>query len=1157
MGAVVVAAASLALLTPGASALAAAPKVLSTSVSHVTTGAAMLEAQINPEGSKVEYHFEYGPSDCAAEPDPCATSPSLEGVLAAKSTPEAVKASLEGLSPGTVYHLRVIAASAKGATPGPDTIFTTYPPSGFGPCLSDAFRTGQPSASLPDCRAYEQASPVDKSAQDARGTPKLVRAGAAGGRVSFITTNGIPGGEGGQDLPTYLASRGGGEWSVQGLLPAESAGPEARVLGWTPDFSQILDSASTVEETPELGQFLSTAFLARSGADGSLAPITPYLPNFEPSFAGATADGSLVLFEARVALPGVAGAIAGKPNLYLWDRASGTVRLAGVLNGEPPVPPSKGALAGSYDWEAGTTPESLETGGALLQRAYYTQDNRVLADDGSSLYFTAAGAGALYQRRNPTQPQSALDGEGKCTKPLDACTVEVSASQKANGGGEGGRDAAGARPAAFALAAADGSAALFTSSEKLTEDATTGPEPDAPAIARANLADGGAKDLKFLLTGAAGIAVFGEHLYWADPSKNAIGRAKLNGTGAPSEVEAEFIAGADNPQGVAVDAEHVYWTNAADEKNGDGSIGRAKIDGEPLSINEGFIAGADNPRGIAVDVSHVYWVNAEEGKLASENGHVARAELDGGTVEAECIEAANGDVALSASKVFYSRSNGVDGFVREANLDCSGEENVESLNAPLAGAKEPPPLATDASHIYFANPSTSVIGRADLDGSEAVSFVTEAGRPRGLALDGEHIYWSSNQGLQANSGNDLYRYEAASGKLSDLVVDEADENGAEVRGVLGASADARRVYFTANGDLDGTGPATSEGGCHGETLDKESGACNLYLSQPDPAEPDKLETRFIARVAGGDHNDWRPNASEAGTNSQTSRSSRVSPDGETLLFASTRQLTTPYDNKGVSELYRYSAADGALRCVSCNPSGASPRGAPSLGGNLNLSALEPPSPAALLSRNLSASGKQVFFETTDALVPEDTNGEPAEGGGEECPVVGPFNGRYPSCLDVYEWEAKGAGSCESEIEDGGCLYLLSPGRGGASFFGDASASGDDAFLFTRTGLVGQDKDQLLDVYDARKEGGLASQNQPPKPECEGEGCKPATSAPPAFASPQTPRFAGPANPRQKPASKCPKGKQKVKVKGKSRCLAAKKHGKRNHRAAKPSGRTGR
>ena len=81
-----------------------------------------------------------------------------------------------------------------------------------------------------------------------------------------------------------------------------------------------------------------------------------------------------------------------------------------------------------------------------------------------------------------------------------------------------------------------------------------------------------------------------------------------------------------------------------------------------------------------------------------------------------------------------------------------------------------------------------------------------------------------------------------------------------------------------------------------------------------------------------------------------------------------------------------------------------------------------------------------------------------------------------------------------------------------SFFGDASEDGSSVFFFTRQQLVGQDKDELQDVYDARVGGGLAAQNQIPPPACEsGEACHGPAQTPPAEGSPATPNFSGPGN----------------------------------------------
>lgn len=810
--------------------------------------------------------------------------------------------------------------------------------------------------------------------------------------------------------------------------------------------------------------------------------------------------------------------------------------------------PPAGGFAGPYNWIANATsvpsPGSLGSGGASA--AFYTQDEHAIDAGATGIYFTAGGTGQLYLRRNPSEEQSPLD-EGKCIDPARACTLHISGSQRT-----GGADPAGSQPAAFMAASPDGSTALFTSSEKLTDNANTGPELLPPAVARANI-DGSGKNLSFLPAHASGVAVDSSHIYWANPGLGTIGRAKLNGAGSATEVNEEFITGADNPRGVAVDGAHVYWTNAADEKNGTGSIGRANLDGSnsEQEFISGVIASVDavnNPRGIDVDAGHVYWVNGGVGEeFRTGFGNVARANIDGSGVEPEFIPFASGDVAVNATKIYYSRSSGQGaGFIRSANLDGTGVES----GPEVSGAEDPPSIALDGSHLYWGSPTTSKIGRSNLDfTAQQEGFIEEADHPEGLALDGSRIYWSANQEGLPNPGNDLYRYNAKTGALTDLTPDHevTDPNGAEVKGVLGASDDGSFVYFAANGALTpGATPGTCKGSADGSFLNFK-GKCNLYLAREGAPIQFVAPLNASGQGAESDAGNWLPHGGLAG--GRFEKTARVTPDGRTLLFRSQEQLT-PYDNDGKAEFYRFRFGSPGIICVSCNPTGAAAGISPTL-ASIGLSAVSPPDPALVLSRNLSADGEQVFFESTEALVGTDTNGE------EGCPEVGAPQGKYRICLDVYEWEANGAGSCDSEAQGGGCLYLLSTGKSpDASYFADASASGEDAFLITRSPLVGQDEDQLYDVYDARGGGGIASQNKPPEIPCASEeACKEGPKIPPASQSAGSERF----HEEPKPKPHCPKNKRKVRSKGKVRCVAKKMPNstKHQHRNGNRAGRASR
>ena len=216
------------------------------------------------------------------------------------------------------------------------------------------------------------------------------------------------------------------------------------------------------------------------------------------------------------------------------------------------------------------------------------------------------------------------------------------------------------------------------------------------------------------------------------------------------------------------------------------------------------------------------------------------------------------------------------------------------------------------------------------------------------------------------------------------------------------------------------------------------------------------------------------------------------PSGTTVLFTSQAQLTS-YANAGFDELYLYEATSGRLTCVSCNPSGAPATSAAYLTGNQLSLGGEPRN--AFLTRNLSDDGSRVFFQTKEALVPQDTNEQ----------------------TDVYEWEREGAGgaggcsrsSASFNAGSGGCLYLISTGESAdQSYFGDASADGGDVFFFTRQPLVGQDQDDNDDLYDARVEGGIAAQNPPPPAGCTGEGCLGPNGAQPVLDAPASTAFEG-------------------------------------------------
>ncbi len=1135
-----------------AGAEAAPPQIGGLTVSGVTDTATTLEAAINPQGAKTTYRFEYGLPGCTSD---CTKTSSLE--IPVGSSPVSVKVPVAGLTASTTYHFRVVATNGQEAVSG-FRVFLTFPTGATG--------------GLSDSRAYEQATSPDKDGGDVTGTLALVKAANNGDGITFGSTFGIPGGQGAGALPTYLASRGA-DWSTQGLLPPPRFGQRTPLLGWLPDFSEAFSVAEV------LGTPRTQALVAQSTTD-AYAPhaITAYNPKTRYSYVGASLDGSEIFFEAPTALPPVEGeepiegALEGPPNLYVWDRASERVSLAGALNDDEA--PEKGAFAGPYDWAGGINASALRDGGST--RGYYLQGTHAITAAGD-VYFTEAGTGQLYLRRNPTDPQSSLDGQGKCTKPNDACTIHVSASKRAE------PDSAGPQPAAFQAASADGSQVFFTSPEKLTDNANTGPDQPPAAIGTSSTSSGTIEDPDFIPKRAIGVAVDSEYVYWADPVGGTIGRAKLNGEDIDESfivageskctleenveiepgvivIETEEVTAPSSPRYVAVDAGHIYWTNSgpADQESGEpidecGTIGRADVEGTPASVEPEFVTGASNPQGIAVNAMHVYWAN--DGNF-NELRSLGRAEVsDGGEAQQKFLSAKltnTGGVALSPTRVYFALNEEDGGFIKSADLEGGDEKGLFIEGPRIRG------VAVDAGHVYWAHQGLGAIGRANLDltGKEPEFSKDVEGSLNGLAVDASHLYWSVNGEIPINPGNDLYRYQPAAGDLEDLAPLPGGA-GAQVQGLLGASEDGSYVYFAANGDLDGAG-AGAAGDCHTATshgrLSFTTGSCGVYLWRP--GQP----IAYVGRVkAGGTKStagylNWTGTPRELiSTGGYTPKSSLVSKDGRTLLFTSSENLTE-YDSEGAPELYLYRVGNAKLSCLSCSPSGAAAGEGPGL-GSIEYPTLSPniTGLASVQSRNLSADGNRVFFETAEALVPEDTNGQVA------CPGFG--RELTPACQDVYQWEAPGSGTCtkasaDYSILNEGCISLISTGKSEfPSYFADASESGADVFFFTRQSLVGQDKDELQDVYDAKVGGGIASQNPVFIPPCESpEGCHGPAQTPPSESSPGSANFVGPNDPKPKRGGKgCPKGK----VKQGGKCVKKKKgkakHGKGHGRANRNGG----
>jgi hypothetical protein len=498
-----------------------------------------------------------------------------------------------------------------------------------------------------------------------------------------------------------------------------------------------------------------------------------------------------------------------------------------------------------------------------------------------------------------------------------------------------------------------------------------------------------------------------------------------------------------------------------------------------------FFAGASS------DFSHVVF---EANDALTAASAAAPAAIDGGSHSNNVYEWVGGQLRL----VNVLPGNAVTAPNAAVGVDYGdSQDNAPDLNNAVS---------TDGSHIFWTDLATGNL-YVRLNGTATVQVDAPApgaagpgggGKFQTATPNGSQVIFTDDAaaGLttdtEPGSGTNLYLYEVpadgnpAHGHLTDLTA-SAD---ARVEGILGTSEDASSVYFAAAGNLTGT-----EENEHHEQA--QSGQPNLYLAHSgaptfiatlsaDDNNVDRGREGYGVPLAYSKFGDWQRD--------YVSRTARVSPNGRYVAFVSDRSLTG-YDNLTAAtgcewnlegtvqaghcdEIFRYDSLGGQLVCASCNPDGSRPT-------DDTLPPLPFQTGAVHQTRWLDDSG-QVFFESTQALVPEDTN----------------------AVMDVYEY-------------GNGQVHLLSGGTGEEepSKLAEASASGSDVFFTTRNPLVAADGNNVLDLYDARAGGGILAQNQETEP-CAGEDCRPSVTEPPGEQGAGSAGFVGP--PDETPHHKKPR-----------------------------------
>jgi hypothetical protein len=372
--------------------------------------------------------------------------------------------------------------------------------------------------------------------------------------------------------------------------------------------------------------------------------------------------------------------------------------------------------------------------------------------------------------------------------------------------------------------------------------------------------------------------------------------------------------------------------------------------------------------------------------------------------------------------------------------------------------ESPPPAVYEFEPRSFSNHVVHLYMRKDnsvtvpLDNPSAT--VGAGARYMGASENGEYVFFVSDEGLAGNGYQDteLYVYDTATERLTSISSAPAGGppvDGA-VDGVMAISNDGSHVYYVAKGKLatnvNEMGQEATEGRFNLYVYDTLSGK-NTFITElgPREIEPEEGSERAGLLVSYLD----------------IERPAVPTPNGNVLVFLSLLDLTGQ-DPQGKVQVYRYEASSGSLICVSCDPTGAGGSTLDIGAGSLAGGTYAPPGKSA----PMSADGEQIFFETENALVPEDQNSTAP-------PVkfqIGSEKYEYPLDYDIYEW-------------DRGKIYLISSGKPGIVDLQGVTPNGNNVFFDTDVNLTEPGPNGYIRMYNARVGGGF-----PPEPPSSVTSC---------------------------------------------------------------------
>ncbi len=396
---------------------------------NVNATEATLNTQINPLGNSTTYYFQYGTQSCKQNPASCTSTPTPPGEEVGSGNTDVAKSlHIQGLQPNTTYHFRVIDHNTLGTTEGIEHTLTT--------------QTEETPLALPDSRAWEMVSPVDKHGALVEALTReggVILAAEDGNSFTYVADGAITNEVEGNRSPEeqqVISTRTQKGWTFQDIATPNSAA-NGTSAGAPPEYQFF---------TPDLSAALVEPWGNTSRAEPPLSPEatqkTIYLR-----------DNSSETYRALVTEANTPPGTEFGHKMHLVS-ATPDLRHAVIRTEAALTPPPSGQ--GLYEWADGALQfVSLLPAGVLAtapELGYFHVTAHAVSSDGSRVIWTTAEEGKhghLYMRDTETHETIQLDAAQGTPEPVGKGSAQF---QTANG---------------------DGSRVFFTDKQRLTANATT------------------------------------------------------------------------------------------------------------------------------------------------------------------------------------------------------------------------------------------------------------------------------------------------------------------------------------------------------------------------------------------------------------------------------------------------------------------------------------------------------------------------------------------------------------------------------------------------------------------------------------------------------------------------------------------------------------